>query len=160
MKRDIQKAIEEIKSAGMEEFLHQDPTSFECEEEHSSHDRCSNKRSNKKEFRCPKTKCTHVKKCTFVTKVTRVKKCTFVTKVTRVKKCTFVTKCVHFQKKCFWTKRCFCDKCVSHRKHDKCSCRHKEHHDKQSHSQSSCHNKKSNRKKKKHDHWWFKKGSC
>ncbi|WP_438801283.1 CotG/ExsB N-terminal domain-containing protein, partial [Bacillus wiedmannii] len=26
MKRDIRKAVEEIKSAGMEDFLHQDPS--------------------------------------------------------------------------------------------------------------------------------------
>ncbi|MEH7814167.1 exosporium protein ExsB, partial [Bacillus toyonensis] len=34
MKRDIRKAVEEIKSAGMEDFLHQDPSTFECDDDH------------------------------------------------------------------------------------------------------------------------------
>ena len=36
MKRDIRKAVEEIKSAGMEDFLHQDPSTFECDDDCSS----------------------------------------------------------------------------------------------------------------------------
>ncbi len=33
MKRDIRKAVEEIKSAGMEDFLHQDPSTFDCDDD-------------------------------------------------------------------------------------------------------------------------------
>lgn len=59
MKRDIQKAVEEIESAGMEEFLHQDPIS-----NHKCTTGCKR----------PRTKCTRVKKCTRAKKCTRVKK--------------------------------------------------------------------------------------
>ena len=83
--------------------------------------------------KCPRTRCTRVKHCTFVTKcthvkmdicyemysctrskwtfvtkVTRRKECVLVTKRTRRKHCTFVTKCIRFEKKFFWTKRSFC----------------------------------------------------
>lgn len=128
MKRDIRKAVEEIKSAGMEDFLHQDPSTFECDDDCSSKIECSD------DCKCPRTRCTRVKHCTFVTKCTHVKKWTFVTKCTRVrvqkwtfvtkvtrrkecvlvtkrtrrKHCTFVTKCVRFEKKFYWTKRCYC----------------------------------------------------
>lgn len=128
MKRDIRKAVEEIKSAGMEDFLHQDPSTFECDDDCSSKVECSD------DCNCPRTRCTRVKHCTFVTKCTHVKKWTFVTKCTRVrvqkwtfvtkvtrrkecvlvtkrtrrKHCTFVTKCVRFEKKFYWTKRCYC----------------------------------------------------
>ena len=127
MKRDIRKAVEEIKSAGMEDFLHQDPSTFECDDDCSSKVECSD------DCNCPRTRCTRVKHCTFVTKcthvkmdicyemysrtrskwtfvtkVTRRKECVLVTKRTRRKHCTFVTKCVRFEKKFYWTKRCYC----------------------------------------------------
>ncbi|MEH7051596.1 exosporium protein ExsB, partial [Bacillus pseudomycoides] len=107
MKRDIQKAVEEIKSAGMEEFLHQDPSKFDCDDNKFSGHKCTTS------CKCPRTKCTRVKKCTFVTKCTRVKKCTFVTKRTRVRvqKWTFVTKCTRVKKCTFVTKRTRVKKC-------------------------------------------------
>ncbi|KEK24966.1 exosporium protein ExsB [Bacillus gaemokensis] len=183
MKRDIRKAVEEIKSAGMEEFLHQDPSTFDCDDD------CFSKKECSTDCRCPRTKCTRVKHCTFVskctrvkkctfvtkctrvrvqkwtfvTKVTRVKKCTFVTKRTRVKKCTFVTKCVRFEKKFFWTKRCFCKKCVFIRDHDKKPCHHSDCHDGKDHH-SDCHDWKGHKhsfcKNKKFDHFWYKKRNC
>ena len=67
MKRDIRKAVEEIKSAGMEDFLHQDPSTFECDDDCSSKVECSD------DCNCPRTRCTRVKHCTFVTKCTHVK---------------------------------------------------------------------------------------
>ncbi|OUB33078.1 hypothetical protein BK737_11715 [Bacillus thuringiensis serovar palmanyolensis] len=129
MQRDIRKAVEELRSAGMEDFLHQDPCQFDCDED------CSSKKS----CRCPKTKCTRVKKWTFVSKCTRVKKWTFISRCTRVrvkkwtfvtkrireKKCTFVTKrvrvrkrkcvtkCIRFEKECYWTKKCICKKNIT-----------------------------------------------
>lgn len=122
MQRDIQKAVEELKSAGMEDFLHQDPCQFDCDEDCSSKESC----------RCPKTKCNHVKKWTFVSKCTRIKKWTFVTKRIREKKCTFVTKrvrvrqrkcvtkCIRFEKECYWTKKCICKKNITfHRDNNK-----------------------------------------
>lgn len=170
MKRDIRKAVEEIKSAGMEDFLHQDPSTFECDDD------CSSKKGCRDKFKCPKTRCTHVKRCTFVTKCTRVKKftfvttctrvkhCTFITKVTRRKKCVFVTKCtrvkhctcvtkcIRFKKKCFWTKRCVCKKSVffphKHSCHESCDHRKDCHDD--GHKFLSC-------KNKKFDHFWYKK---
>ncbi|MEY8347037.1 hypothetical protein AALF16_01770 [Bacillus cereus] len=57
MKRDIQKAVEEIKSAEMEEFLYQDPITFECDDDKSSGHKCTT------DGKCPRTKCTRVKKC-------------------------------------------------------------------------------------------------
>ncbi|MBY0597900.1 CotG/ExsB N-terminal domain-containing protein [Bacillus bingmayongensis] len=133
MKRDIRKAVEEIKSAGMEEFLHQDPSTFDHDED------CG----------CPKTKCTHVKKWTFVTKVTRVKKC------------KLITKCVRFEKKFYWTKRSFCKKSVFYRDHD-CDCDHHEHSSCDDDSHSRCHDCNHHKhsfckKKKKFDHFWYKK---
>ena len=41
MKRDIRKAVEEIKSAGMEDFLHQDPSTFECDDDKFTHHHCT-----------------------------------------------------------------------------------------------------------------------
>ncbi|PHB73966.1 spore coat protein G [Bacillus toyonensis] len=137
MKRDIRKAVEEIKSAGMEDFLHQDPSTFECDDDKFSHHKCTTGCKCTTGGRCPRTRCTRVKHCTFVTKCTHVKKWTFVTKCTRVrvqkwtfvtkvtrrkecvlvtkrtrrKHCTFVTKCIRFEKKFYWTKRSFCKKC-------------------------------------------------
>ncbi len=162
MKRDIRKAVEEIKSAGMEDFLHQDPSTFEYDD-HSSQkcDKHSRGHQCRKKCRCPRTKCTHVKHCTFVSKCTRVKHCTFVTKRTRVrvqkwtfvtkctrvkdckfvtkrtrvKKCTFVTKCVRYEKKHYWTKRCYCKKCVFYPNNH-------------GHHQDDYHDKNSNQKKK------------
>ncbi|WP_459501176.1 CotG/ExsB N-terminal domain-containing protein [Bacillus sp. C1] len=135
MKRDIQKAVEEIKSAGMEEFLHQDPSTFEYDDDSSKYDcKSSRKKHNRKsshkkhdcksDHKCPKTECIREKKCTFVTECNRVKKCTFVTKRThvRVQKWTFVTKVTH-EKKCKFVterkrvKKCtFVTKCVRHEK--------------------------------------------
>lgn len=129
MNRDIRKAVEVLKSAGMEEFLHQDPCHFDCEENCSSKDSCT----------CPKTKCTFVKKWTFVSRCTHVKKWTCVSRCTRVrvkkwtfvtkrvrekqcklitkrireKKCKIVKKCVHFDKQCYWTKKCICKKNIT-----------------------------------------------
>ncbi|PFN05005.1 CotG/ExsB N-terminal domain-containing protein [Bacillus cereus] len=165
MKRDIQKAVEEIKSAGMEEFLHQDPSTFEHDDDKFSCHKC------KKSCKCPRTKCTRVKKCTFVTKCTRVKKCTFVTKCTRVKKCTcvtkctrvkkctFVTKCVRFEKKFYWTKRSFCKKSVFFPDHD---CDHRKESSWDDHGHSNCHEEDHHKrsfckKKKKFDYFWYKK---
>ncbi|WP_033796084.1 CotG/ExsB N-terminal domain-containing protein, partial [Bacillus pseudomycoides] len=55
MKRDIQKAVEEIKSAGMEEFLHQDPSTFDCDDDHFSGHKCT---TGRKHTTCRKhTKC-------------------------------------------------------------------------------------------------------
>ncbi len=68
MKRDIRKAVEEIKSAGMEDFLHQDPSTFDCDDD------CTTKIECSEDCNCPTTKCTRVKHCTFVTKCTHVKK--------------------------------------------------------------------------------------
>ncbi|HEK9100451.1 spore coat protein G [Bacillus pfraonensis] len=151
MKRDIRKAVEEIKSAGMEEFLHQDPSTFDCDDDCHSKEDCG----------CPRTKCTHIKKWTFVTKVTRVKKCTFVTKITRVKKCKLITKCVRFEKKFFWTKRSFCKKTVFYRDHD---CDHRKHSSCDDDCHTRCHecddSKHSSRKRKKFDHFWYKKRNC
>ncbi|MED0970952.1 exosporium protein ExsB [Bacillus paramycoides] len=164
MKRDIRKAVEKIKSAGMEDFLHQDPSTFECDDDKFSHHKCTTGR------KCPRTRCTRVKHCTFVTKCTHVKKWTFVTKVTRrkecvlvtkrtrVKKCTFVTKCVRFEKKFFWTKRCFCKKSVFFPHSNGCSCDDSCNHDGNKwhgckdggHKFPSC-------KHKKFDHFWYKK---
>ena len=67
MKRDIRKAVEEIKSAGMEDFLHQDPSTFECDDD------CTTKIECNEDCKCPRTRCTRVKHCTFVTKCTHVK---------------------------------------------------------------------------------------
>ena len=67
MKRDIRKAVEEIKSAGMEDFLHQDPSTFDCDDD------CTTKIDCSEDCNCPTTKCTRVKHCTFVTKCTHVK---------------------------------------------------------------------------------------
>ena len=67
MKRDIRKAVEEIKSAGMEDFLHQDPSTFECDDDCTTKIECSD------DCKCPRTRCTRVKHCTFVTKCTHVK---------------------------------------------------------------------------------------
>ncbi|MDA2168062.1 exosporium protein ExsB [Bacillus cereus] len=137
MKRDIRKAVEEIKSAGMEDFLHQDPSTFECDDDKFTHHNCTTGCKCTTGGKCPRTRCTRVKHCTFVTKCTHVKKWTFVTKCTRVrvqkwtfvtkvtrrkecvlvtkrtrrKHCTFITKCIRFEKKFFWTKRSFCKKC-------------------------------------------------
>ncbi|MED0995405.1 exosporium protein ExsB [Bacillus mobilis] len=154
MKRDIRKAVEEIKSAGMEDFLHQDPSAFDCDDDKFSHHRCTTGCKCTTGGKCPRTRCTRVKHCTFVTKCTHVKKWTFVTKCTRVrvqkwtfvtkvtrrkecvlvtkvtrrKHCTFVTKCIRFEKKFFWTKRSFCKKCefFPHRDGHSCddSCDH------------------------------------
>lgn len=130
MNHDIQKAVEELKNAGMEDFLHQDPCQFDYDENCASRER----------DKCPKTRCTHVKKCTFVTRCTHVKKytfitrytrvrvkkwtlvtkrirekrCIFVTKRIRVKKCKFVTKCIRYDKKCYWTKKCICEKITTY----------------------------------------------
>ncbi|MDH4422257.1 MULTISPECIES: exosporium protein ExsB [Bacillus] len=180
MKRDIRKAVEEIKSAGMEDFLHQDPSTFECDDDCSSKIECS------EDCKCPRTRCTRVKHCTFVTKCTHVKKWTFVTKCTRVrvqkwtfvtkvtrrkecvlvtkvtrrKHCTFVTKCVRFEKKFYWTKRCYCKKCefFPHGHGGSCddSCDDgKKWHDckDDGHKFPSC-------KNKKFDHFWYKKRNC
>ncbi|AZF88395.1 hypothetical protein P9C57_gp50 [Bacillus phage AP631] len=173
MQRDIRKAVEELKSAGMEEFLHQDPCQFDCDEDCSSKESC----------KCPKTKCVRVKKCTFVSKCKRVKKCTFVTrctrvrvkkwtfvtkrirekrctfvtKRTRVKKCTFVTKCIRFEKKCFWTKRCFCKKCVTFHHHNNQSSNCSGHPDCSSCCDECNQQHHSPCKQKKFDHFWYKK---
>ncbi|MGA4466858.1 CotG/ExsB N-terminal domain-containing protein [Bacillus bombysepticus] len=103
MQHDIRKAVNELKSAGMGEFLHQDPAQFDYDED------CYSKKS----CQCPKTKCTRVKKYTFFTRVTRVKKCKFVTKRIRVKKCKLITKCIRYDKKCYWTRKCVCKKTVT-----------------------------------------------
>ena len=92
MKRDIRKAVEEIKSAGMEDFLHKIQVLLNAMMICSSKVECSD------DCNCPRTRCTRVKHCTFVTKCTHVKmdicyemysrtrsKWTFVTKVTRRK---------------------------------------------------------------------------
>ena len=105
MKRDIRKAVEEIKSAGMEDFLHQDPSTFECDDDKFTHHHCTTGCKCTTGGKCPRTRCTRVKHCTFVTKCTHVKmdicyemytctcsKWTFVTKVTRRKECVLVTK--------------------------------------------------------------------
>ncbi len=68
MKRDIRKAVEEIKSAGMEDFLHQDPSTFDCDDD------CTTKIDCSEDCNCPTTKCTRVKHCTFVTKCVRFEK--------------------------------------------------------------------------------------
>ncbi|PGK37676.1 spore coat protein G [Bacillus anthracis] len=177
MKRDIRKAVEEIKSAGMEDFLHQDPSTFECDDDCSSKVECSD------DCKCPRTRCTRVKHCTFVTKCTHVKKWTFVTKCTRVrvqkwtfvtkvtrrkecvlvtkrtrrKHCTFVTKCVRFEKKFYWTKRCYCKKCEFFPHGHGGSRDNSWGHDKDCHDGRhkfpSC-------KNKKFDHFWYKKRNC
>ncbi len=129
MQRDIRKAVEELKSSGMEDFLHQDPCQFDYDEDCSPRESC----------KCPKTKCPRVKKCTFFTKFTHVKKFTYITRYTRVrvkkwtfvkkrvrekrcilvtkrirlKKCISVTKCTRFNKKCYWTRKCVCEKTVT-----------------------------------------------
>ncbi|PGA20001.1 CotG/ExsB N-terminal domain-containing protein [Bacillus pseudomycoides] len=161
MKRDIQKAVEEIKSAGMEEFLHQDPSKFDCDDNKFSGHKCTTS------CKCPRTKCTRVKKCTFITKCTRVKKCTFVTKRTRVRvqKWTFVTKVTRVKKCTFVTKRtrvkkCFCKKCVFIRNHDKKSCDHSWDDDCHSSCHDCDHHKHSSCKRKKCDHFWFRKRNC
>ncbi|KAA0780007.1 hypothetical protein DN406_32875 [Bacillus sp. BB56-3] len=110
MKYDIKKAVEVIKSAGMEEFLHQDPSNFHCEDCPSSQNDC----------KCPKTKCICIKKFTFVSRCTRVRvrKWTFVTKRIREKKCKLVKKCIRFDKQCYWTKKCICKKNISFHEYD------------------------------------------
>ena len=186
MKRDIRKAVEEIKSAGMEDFLHQDPSTFECDDDCSSKVECSDD-CNGPRTRCTRvkhctfvTKCTHVKKWTFVTKCTRVrvqkwtfvtkvtrrKECVLVTKRTRRKHCTFVTKCVRFEKKFYWTKRCYCKKCefFPHGHGGSCddSCDHgKDCHD-SGHKWNDCKggHKFPSCKNKKFDHFWYKKRNC
>ncbi|GEU01747.1 hypothetical protein TuanDB_39000 [Bacillus anthracis] len=65
MKRDIRKAVEEIKSAGMEDFLHQDPSTFDCDDDCTTKIECSD------DCNCPRTRCTRVKHCTFVTNIVR-----------------------------------------------------------------------------------------
>ncbi|HDR7795407.1 TPA: spore coat protein G [Bacillus luti] len=180
MKRDIRKAVEEIKSAGMEDFLYQDPSNFECDDDCSSKIECND------DCKCPRTRCTHVKHCTFITKCTHVKKWTFVTKCThvRVKKCgctrgkkwtfvtkvthrkecvlvtkcthvkhcTFVTKCVRFEKKFYWTKRCYCKKCEFFPNGSDTSCDdgNKRNDYNRKHKFPSFQNKK-------FDHFWYKK---
>ena len=49
MKRDIRKAVEEIKSAGMEDFLHQDPSTFDCDDD------CTTKIECGEDCNCPTT---------------------------------------------------------------------------------------------------------
>ena len=73
MKRDIRKAVEEIKSAGMEDFLHQDPSTFECDDDKFTHHTCTTGCKCTTGGKCPRTRCTRVKHCTFVTKCTHVK---------------------------------------------------------------------------------------
>ncbi|ACO26159.1 spore coat protein G [Bacillus cereus] len=180
MKRDIRKAVEEIKSAGMEDFLHQDPSTFDCDDDCNTKIECSD------DCNCPRTRCTRVKHCTFITKCTHVKKWTFVTKCTRVrvqkwtfvtkvtrrkecvlvtkrtrrKHCTFVTKCVRFEKKFYWTKRCYCKKCEFFPNghggsfDDSCDDGKKWNDCKDGgHKFPSC-------KNKKFDHFWYKKRNC
>ncbi|MGE7633936.1 exosporium protein ExsB [Bacillus paramycoides] len=184
MKRDIRKAVEEIKSAGMKDFLHQDPSTFECDDDKFSHHKCTTGRKCTTRRKCPKTRCTRVKHCTFVTKCTHVKKWTFVTKCTRVrvqkwtfvtkvtrrkecvlvtkrtrvKKCTFVTKCVRFEKKFFWTKRSFCKKSVFFPHSNGCSCDDSCNHDGNKwHGCKDGGHKFPSCKHKKSDHFWYKK---
>ncbi len=137
-----------------EDFLHQDPSTFECDDDKFTHHTCTTGCKCTTGGKCPRTRCTRVKHCTFVTKCTHVKKWTFVTKCTRVrvqkwtfvtkvtrrkecvlvtkrtrrKHCTFITKCIRFEKKFFWTKRSFCKKCefFPHRHGGSCddSCDH------------------------------------
>ncbi|WP_410993623.1 CotG/ExsB N-terminal domain-containing protein [Bacillus cereus] len=103
MQRDIQMAVEELKSAGMEDFLHQGLCQFDCDEDCSSRENC----------KCPKIKCTRVKKWTFVKKRIREKRCILVTKRIRLKKCISVTKYIRYDKKCYWTRKCICEKNVT-----------------------------------------------
>lgn len=180
MKRDIRKAVEEIKSAGMEDFLHQDPSTFDCDDD------CTTKIECGEDCNCPTTKCTRVKHCTFVTKCTYVKKWTFVTKCTRVrvqkwtfvtkvtrrkecvlvtkrtrrKHCTFVTKCVRFEKKFYWTKRCYCKKCEFFPNGHGGSCDDSCDDGKKWNDCEGGGHKFPSCKNKKFDHFWYKKRNC
>ena len=78
MKRDIRKAVEEIKSAGMEDFLHQDPSTFDCDDD------CTTKIECGEDCNCPNKM--HSRETLYVRyKMYACKKWTFVTKCTRVR---------------------------------------------------------------------------
>ena len=136
--------------------------------------------------KCPRTRCTRVKHCTFVTKcthvkmdicyemytctcskwtfvtkVTRRKECVLVTKRTRRKHCTFITKCIRFEKK-FSGQNEVSVKCefFPNRHGHSCddSCDHgKDCHD-SGHKWNDCKggHKFPSCKNKKFDHFWYK----
>ncbi|WP_379967691.1 CotG/ExsB N-terminal domain-containing protein [Ectobacillus sp. sgz5001026] len=86
MNRNIRKAVDEVIAAGMEDFLHQEPSSH-----FHSKSKCSSS--------CPKTRCTRVKKCIYVTKCTKFTKKYYWTKKSYCAKRSFIKK-RSCQKKC------------------------------------------------------------